>query len=260
MAKRILKLLTLTALLFAGGNALAQNQWDESNITTIENESLSPAIYCEGISYSFGKDGIKIYNSDFENIKTIPLSLFFPSNTEYSGIRNIHCLTKNVFTNSNKYEFVVSGEYQFPDEYKYHKIYCIYNEDGELLYSFGDYENIESAYIINNKLVVTLYKEDYDSYTKIFTLANSVKPSSVATVMQQNQAKLYPNPARQSVTLEYNIQGQMQEMQIVDMQGRVVASYLLDPSQKQVKINTSNYKKGVYVYRYGNNSGKFVVE
>ena len=52
----------------------------------------------------------------------------------------------------------------------------------------------------------------------------------------------------------------MQEMQIMDINGRVVANYLLDPSQKQVKINTSNYKKGVYIYRYGDNSGKFIIK
>ncbi|MBR1774782.1 MAG: T9SS type A sorting domain-containing protein [Bacteroidales bacterium] len=191
-------------------------------------------------------------------------------------INYISCLTKNVFTNSNKYEFVVHGEYYLPGDYKSHRIDGIYNEDGELLYSFGDYNLAmvsdmslkRDPYIINNKLVVKLYNEyktdngDYKTktQTKIFTLANSVKQNAVATVMQQNQAKLYPNPARQSITLEYNIQGQMQEMQIVDINGRVIANYLLDPSQKQLQINTSNYKKGVYIYRYGNNSGKFVVE
>ena len=95
-------------------------------------------------------------------------------------------------------------------------------------------------------------------YTKVYNLSGN---SSVTSVQQNtNTSKLYPNPAKHSVTLEYNIQGQMQEMQIVDIQGKIVATYLLAPSQKQVKINTSNYKKGVYIYRYGNNSGKFIVE
>ena len=93
-----------------------------------------------------------------------------------------------------------------------------------------------------------------------FLIYNSINSSATSPVQQQNPSKLYPNPARQSVTLEYDIQGQMQEMQIVDINVRVVANYLLNPSQKQVKINTSNYKKGFYIYRYGNTSGKFVVE
>ena len=138
-----------------------------------------------------------------------------------------------------------------------------------MLYKFdldienGSDDNMQDdPYILGNKLVIKCYKYDRDDaskrYTKIYTLANSVT-SGITQVQQQNQPKLYPNPAKQSVTVEYDIQGQMQKMQIMDMQGRVVADYLLDPSQQQIKINTSDYKKGVYVYRYGNHSGKFIV-
>ena len=166
--------------------------------------------------------------------------------------------------------------------YDYSYGYGIYNEDGQLLFDLGYFSESDdnewfNPFVKFNKLFVSVdtyddkkksgktpVKEMYDEndhyYTKVYNLTGN-NTSSVTSVQQDvNSSKLYPNPARNSVTLEYNIQGQMQEMQIVDMQGRVVASYLLDPSQKQVKINTSNYKKGVYVYRYGNNSGKFIIK
>ena len=258
MFKRTVKLLTLAVILFAGGNSFSQNQWD-GNIMTLNGGHIYQVPYCEGISYSianYPKDEIKIYNDDFECIKLIKLY----SNATEVVIHNVFCLTKGVFTNQNKYEFVTHGYYKIGEEN--FDFAGIYNEDGECLYSFDDFSKNPNPFIVDNKLVINSHDNNGDVYAKIFTLAHSIhnQPNAISQIQQQNSSKLYPNPARNSVTLEYDIQGQMQEMQIVDINGRVIANYLLDPSQKQVKINTFNYKKGVYVYRYGNNSGKFVVK
>ena len=260
MFRKTIKLLTLlAAMVFVSNLSFAQNQWDEEDILTINNEYLIPAQYCPGISYSTNNGILKIYNSNFECIKKINLLPDYIS----EGDIEVFCLTKGIFTSNNKYEFVVN-RWGYDSNDDYFGDSGIYNEDGELLYSFnseirGRYSVSMkyNPYITDNKLVVQCY-----DFCKIFTLHKSINNTSAISSVQQNTntSKLYPNPAKNSVTLEYDIKGQMQELQIVDMQGRVVASYLLDPSQKQVKINTSNYKKGVYIYRYGNNSGKFVVE
>ena len=247
MFRKAIKLLTLAALMIAGGSVTAQISAPKKF-----NAEFTPSLYCtDAFIGVVNWHIVNIYDDNMDIYKTVRFS-------QESYVK-VSCLTKNVFTNSGKYEFVVI-ESQDDD---YVKI-SIYNEDGECLYFF----KIESGYttinifINSNKLFVDAYhstaeKDWHESY--IFSSQGSVN-SSVPPVQQQNPSKLYPNPARQSVILEYDIQGQMQEMQIMDMQGRVVANYLLDPSQKQVNINTSNYKKGVYIYRYGNNSGKFIVE
>ena len=246
-------------MIVVGSNIIAQNQWEEKDILTINNEYLMPAQYCDGISYSTDNGILKIYNQNFECIKSIRL---VSANLNDGGIM-VFCLTKNIFTSNNKYEFILR-KWWYNSEGEYFESNGIYNEDGNLLYNIkgesgANYDgDIQSCpYIIGNKLVIKT-----PTGSQIFTLHKSVNNphSAISSVQQNNPSRLYPNPARQSVTLEYNIKGYMQEMQIVNMQGKVVANYLLDPSQKQVKINTSNYKKGVYIYRYGNNSGKFVVE
>ncbi|MBO6118582.1 MAG: T9SS type A sorting domain-containing protein [Bacteroidales bacterium] len=212
------------------------------------------------------RDGVLyFYNKDMKLIKSTTIySSFSSSNDDYI---EVYCIAKNVFTKSNKYEFVAyirsCGNFR--------KV-GIYNEDGECLYSFGEGTAINSdgePFISCGKLILPLvkasvYDGDYfqsaNDITYVFTLQGVFSSSLDNIVQGQTSAKLYPNPAKQSVTVEYNIQGQMQQMRITDINGRVVANYLLDPSQKQVQIDTSNYKKGVYVYSYGNTSGKFIVQ
>ena len=259
MAKRTLILLTLTSLMFIGGSAAAQGI---TEYKTINNTYIYEAPYCPGSYYGLSGGKFIIFNSQFENTNTITIE----SNANESA--GVYCLSKNIFTNSGKYEFVMCKRNYETRSF----MIGIYNENAELIYTIykiGDNEKeyngeLQECFLSDNKLIITFmppYDLEANVITKIYTLANSINNSSILQVQQNtNSSKLYPNPARQSVTLEYNIQGQMQEMQIVDINGRVVASYLLDPSQKQVKINTSNYKKGVYIYRYGNNSGRFVVE
>ncbi|MBO6117843.1 MAG: T9SS type A sorting domain-containing protein [Bacteroidales bacterium] len=251
MFKRTIKLLALAALMvFIGGSATAQGITEFKTI----NGYIDEALYCPGTYYASGHKKVLIFNQQFENTNTINVP------PESEDRFHFGCLSKNIFTNSGKYELIIA----YCDAATHIFKVGIYNEDSELIYliyeEFCDsYRgSLNKCYITNDKLVISMYTgKEY--ITKIYTLANSIN-SGISQVQQQNQSKLYPNPARQSVTLEYDIQGQMQEMQIMDINGRVVANYLLDPSQKQVNINTSDYKKGVYIYRYGNTSGKFVVE
>ena len=247
-------------MMFVGSSAMAQI----SNPTTITGGKIHKAIYCNGISYQEENGVIKIYDENFDCIKTVKLF-----NTSRTSLR-IHCLTKNTFTNSGKFEFIVTGSYRDKDDW--YDVNAIYNEDGQVIYNFSkeiadyryQYNAEDNPFITGDKLVVNVeysWDEEAEVYAyaaQIFNLTGS--NASSPSLEYKNSTKLYPNPANNSVTLEYNIQGQMQEMQIVDINGCVVATYLLDPSQKQVNINTSNYKKGVYIYRYGNNSGKFIVE
>ncbi|MBR1774727.1 MAG: hypothetical protein IJ759_04285 [Bacteroidales bacterium] len=143
MFRRTIKLLTLVAMVFVGrSNSFAQNQWDEEDILTIDDEYLISAQYCQGISYSTDNGILKIYNSDFDCIKTVS---FFP---DIPNIRNKHlrvyCLTKGIFTSNNKYEFLVAGGYSIRTEdengsvsYSDYTIDGLYNEDGDLLYEFN---------------------------------------------------------------------------------------------------------------------------
>ena len=182
---------------------------------------------------------------------------------------SIWCVGKNLYTNSGKYEFIINFSINGVSSEKA----GIYNEDGDLLFALpcGKWDagyTYTVPFIKDGKLFIQVkdtlgYDESRPNttiVTKCYQLAGSQASGENTLQSRQGKGRLYPNPARHSVTLEYDIQGQMQQMQITDMQGRVVENYLLDPGRTQIKINTSDYKKGTYIYRYGNTSGKFIVQ
>ena len=49
-------------------------------------------------------------------------------------------------------------------------------------------------------------------------------------------------------------------MQIIDIKGSVIENILLDPSLNTININTSNYTKGMYIYKLKGTNGKFIVK
>ena len=279
--QKTFKLLTLAAMLFVGSNVSGQGitEGKTCNQMLVQSSADSKILHTQHIwawynwdthsfEYEDGDLTFKIYNTDLEELKSIDFSYLLNAVTGEDIDKGFYpyfkFVGKNIFTNSGKYEFLLIAD----------KVSGIYDEDGNKIYAlpdviYRDDNDYEHPFITDGKLFIHAYDtigyyEEYDepmvvTVTKSYNLAGS-NASSITAVQQQNPTRLYPNPAKHSVILEYNIQGQMQEMQIVNTQGRVVASYLLDPSQKQVKINTSNYKKGVYIYRYGNNSGKFTVQ
>lgn len=69
----------------------------------------------------------------------------------------------------------------------------------------------------------------------------------------------YPNPATLTVTLPYEITSSA-EMVIYTVDGKTVATRSLKPGKDSVKLNVSNMPAGIYIYRIGGKSGKFMVQ
>ena len=136
MFKRTIKLLTLAVIVFVGSNATAQTI--ALYKTLYDVTSMQTSEYCPDILYNFeansDKGVLRIYNQDFVCIKQVELY----SSEDYLDYGRIYisCVCKNVFTNSGKYEFIVYGKKtNYFDEINLHGLY---NEDGELLYDFGE--------------------------------------------------------------------------------------------------------------------------
>lgn len=158
-------------------------------------------------------------------------------------------LSKNIFTLSGKYEFILAtyNSVTSRNEFK------LYNEDGQLLFDFGEYVPV---IVKGNKLIA--YCSNSTGYqVKIYNVAGTIGLNAVENV--NNKFFAYPNPASSIITIKYSVSG-MQEMFIRDINGRVIENILLDPAQGEVGLNVSGYSKGVYLYSYGTSTGKFVVQ
>ena len=84
---------------------------------------------------------------------------------------------------------------------------------------------------------------------------------SVSTGPQLERAaeglKLYPNPARNNVTIELSPNGNNQPLLIYDLQGKLIHKQSL--LQKQEQIDTENWKAGIYFVRFGKEMQKLVI-
>ena len=71
-------------------------------------------------------------------------------------------------------------------------------------------------------------------------------------------APAYPNPAVFSVTLPYAVTHES-EMQVFAIDGKMVATRRLMPGNGQVTLDVRSMPAGIYIYRVGGQSGKFIV-
>ncbi len=183
---------------------------------------------------------IEIYNENLVLEKRISSLLTF------SGIQNI---TKNVFTLSGKYEFVLSVLNPSTNKTEYK----LFNEDGQLLFDFGNcyFSNFVNNKFVTYNIVSNLYQ------IKVYNVAGSINLTSAENT--NNKLLVYPNPASSMINIQYSVSG-MQEMAIRDINGRVIENILLDPGQKEIGLNVSGWAKGVYIYSYGGSTGKFIVQ
>jgi Secretion system C-terminal sorting domain len=64
-------------------------------------------------------------------------------------------------------------------------------------------------------------------------------------------SNIYPNPANDVATIDYVITGNVNEasMSFYNLLGNEIASYELDKSDRKLKVQTTNWDSGVYLYQ-----------
>lgn len=93
--------------------------------------------------------------------------------------------------------------------------------------------------------------------------ADSIRFSSEGIVDIENPftAKIYPNPAKENVTVSYTLAGNVNaELQILDITGREVKQVTVSPASSQVTISVAGLRPGVYICRLQGHSQKFIVQ
>ena len=81
----------------------------------------------------------------------------------------------------------------------------------------------------------------------------------ITTAAMPELQAAYPNPASFSVTLPYSIQN-TETMIIYNVEGKVMEQHTLRPSDNHININVTNMPAGIYTYRVGGATGKFIVQ
>ena len=230
----------------------------------------------------YSGDGWDIYNPDLTLHKSfhgLPSGERVTCFTDYLG--------KHAVNDDEKYEFIVikfestttgNGD---QSTYTVTTHLYIYNEDGDVLYTFPDvsYYNITgggttysgkslyrwTAHLIDGELRVALIYRDYDESeerTKIYKFNGRPDMEDIVEVPEAGVRSMpaFPNPTRGEVTLPYTLpQGERATMQIFDMSGRLIEQRPISGEGRMVKVDVSAYAPGVYLYEYKGQTNRFVV-
>ena len=206
-----------------------------------------------------GNNKLTLYKSDFSVYKSVDISI-------PSGLENptLHLISDKLFNDDDAIEFIISV-YKF--EVKDGATIMIpslrlFNENGMLLKDFGNryYPQIFQS---NGKLKILIYTsfadENGDYFTDIYSLPGNLDIVSTSRSSVE-PAYAYPNPAKTVVNLPYTLEnGQTTMMNILNSNGQLIETKIIDSNFGQILLNVSSYRPGIYIYEYNGISNRFVV-
>lgn len=183
---------------------------------------------------------ITIYDFDYNLYKQITIPC-------YQGYEHIDI----VFPISP--EIIFSQFYTNFEDGGYISSTILYDTDGNILRIIDNEAYIE---YLNNKILLHYYK-DGTFYTELYSIDGYDLNEKV---MPTSFGHAYPNPARNTISLPYNLnKGEQAEMLIYDVNGRMIDKKRIDSTFNKILLNVESYTPGVYFYSVNGVSHKFVV-
>lgn len=131
----------------------------------------------------------------------------------------------------------------------------LYDTDGNILRILDNVIEADVEFFLNKFLLY--YYKDGTNYTEIYSvdgydLNEKVMPTSFGHA--------YPNPARNTISLPYNLnKGEQAEMLIYDVNGKMIEKKTIDSTFDKILLNVESYTPGIYFYSVNGVSHKFVV-
>lgn len=243
--RKILFSVAVLATSFAFGQITLEHTYPTENLQVYTNAS-------ETFYYSVGQglSTIKIYNADH----TLKKQFTPPTTVSVSSYDNF-ILSKNIFNTDNLLEIVtISGNYP-------NYIIQIFNEDGVLVKDFGagykfedeyDFHVYHDATTNTNKL--RLFKNTTNS-TEIYNLGTT--SLAAKEIQAKNKLSAFPIPTNKILNV-INPQNGANKIEIFDTSGKLVINKSFGISENKISVDVENLPKGVYIYKVGELSAKFM--
>ena len=108
-----------------------------------------------------------------------------------------------------------------------------------------------STYLVNMYSYNNI--EECGTYRLAFTPTNNPPKtnSSIYNISNNNEIVLFPNPAKDEVTIKFNTKNLDNTITFVDIQGKVIVE-LVNQNSQEVKIDTREFKQGIYFVKVKN--------
>ena len=185
-----------------------------------------------------------------------------------SGMNSYDMIAKNIYSTDGLIGFIATDGGNKDGGHAY-----VYNQNGIMLADLGgDVEFIKIIQIASAyKLIVYRYgeyKEIVDGQeiwtskyqTDVYSLPGNGTSTDVNNVPAKQFAKPYPNPTHGTINLPYELSSTTGQMQIFDINGRLMETRLISRQQDVLELNTTNYPAGMYFYQVEGTSQSFIVE
>ncbi len=246
MKKNLFSLLLSTIITsYAFGQITLEKTYSSENLQVYTNST-------ETFYYSVGQNlsTIKIYNADYTLKKQFTLA----SPVNISSYDNF-ILSKNIFNTDNLLEIVTTS-----GNYPNYSI-KIYNEDGILVkdfgtgYQFDDEFDFHVYYDSNsNKNKLRLFKSSSNS-TEIYNL--STNSLTTKEITDKNKLTAFPIPTNKILNI-VNPNNGNNSLQVYDENGKMVLNKTFMNSEKIISLDVEFLPNGLYLYKIGNFSSKFL--
>lgn len=262
MKKFLFSVATVFAANFSFGQITLEHTFpNEENIVAYSTQS-------EMFYLSTNDNVVKIYNSNFTLYKTftvaIPTTHRLYTSYEWNNM-NPYVVSKNIFNTDNKLEVLVAAiDY---DTYSNSKLLLI-DEDGVILKdfntnpatSFGEVVEIYHDSIANqNKIKVRQSMYNNGTYQYDFSEVYSLPTNILANKEIESKGKLsaFPIPADKILNV-INPENGANKIEIFDTSGKLVTNKIFRSSENTISVDVSHLAKGIYIYKVGELSSKFI--
>lgn len=256
------KILSTAIVFFATNFAFSQITLEN---TFPNNEEVSS--YSKGNeTYYFSTTSdnkIKIYKSDFSLFKTINTNLpnGYEINIFYNNIIDPYMISKHIFNSDDKLEIIVKA--QLADNTTVHRKLLVINEDGELIKDFNPDLNKSWGKLVDifhdnvsnqNKMLVEQFVNNIPFY-EVYSLPSSIL--NIKELKEIEKLTAFPIPTN-SILNVINPKNSSNTIEILDMTGKIILSRIITNSENKISINVESLPKGIYVYKIGDLSSKFI--
>ena len=251
-------LITMVFSNFIFGQITLEKTYSSENLQVYTNAT-------ETYYYTIG-DGItdvKFYKSDYTIYKQF--TPIIPSGYTYSTsideFASNFVISKNIFNTDSKLEIIISFSKYNSTTYQLENIIRIYNEDGVIIKEFGpnykfDYMSDGNIYHDNttNTNKLRLFNQATNS-TEIYNLGTTSLTTKEIT--DKNKLTAFPIPTNKNLNI-VNPNNGNNSLQVYDENGKIVINKLFTNSEKTISLDVEFLPNGLYLYKIGNFSSKFL--
>lgn len=204
-----------------------------------------------------GNNTFDIYNTNHTLYKTLTPTI--PNN--YMHIPELlsegYTISKHVFNTDDKLEFILT----FINNQGGQRLMLIINEDGNIIKQFGtDYHSLYQIFhdaVSNQNKFVISKNSGSNTITEVYTLPTSTLTTLEIQSQNKNKLSAFPIPANKLLNI-INPGNGGNNVRIYDVSGKIVLHKSFNSGEKNIAIDVESLKAGVYLYKIGDQSSKFI--